>query len=164
MWWSHFCQYRRQREGYPLLLTCDGYGPHCYDFTVLRQAEQQRIIIAAFPSHTSSLLQPLDVAVFGPLKRAWKRIASTWLKENPGKAINRTSFPWMSRKAWKEGISVETIKAGFRATGIHPYNPDFVKTVKDKLLVSSSLSRVNLPAIKDDERMKQLQENLGLSP
>ena len=65
-----------------------------------------------------SLLQPLDVAVFGPLKRAWKRIAPTWFEGKiQAKRLTVPHSLWMSRKAWKEAISVETIKAGFRATG-----------------------------------------------
>jgi hypothetical protein len=147
-----------------LLLTCNGYGPHCYDFQVLRNAKEKRIVVAAFPAHTSSLLQPLDVAVFGPWKRSWKKLVSTWMKENPGKTINRTSFPRMSRLAWEEGITIETIKAGFRATGIHPYNRDFVASVEAKLRVSSSLTRSPLPVIDDTERLEQLKGNLGLSP
>lgn len=72
--WAHFLRFRRQEEGQPLLLTCDGYGVHCYDLEVLREAQQHNIIIAAFPAHTHtpSLLQPLDVSVFGPWKQHGK--------------------------------------------------------------------------------------------
>lgn len=163
-WWAHFQKYRRQSAGRPLLLTCDGYGAHCYDFNVLREAEQERIIITAFPSHTSSLLQPLDVAVFGPLKQAWKRTASVWFRENPGKVITRTSFPWMSRQAWKEGITVDTVKSGFKATGIWPFDVNFVSKVELKLRVSTALCTTALPIQKDEQREQSLRDRLGLSP
>src|SRR5947207_755068 len=51
------------------LIICDGHDSHIsaefVDF-----ANQNKIEIVLLPPHSSHLLQPLDVAVFGPLKKA----------------------------------------------------------------------------------------------
>lgn len=45
----------------------DGYGSHD-TYESLHYCEEHNIIPLTFPSHTTHLLQPLDVYVFQPLK------------------------------------------------------------------------------------------------
>lgn len=54
-------------NGGKLLLLFDGYGCHI-QLSLLVQMRDAGVVIFAFPSHTSHVLQPLDVAVFGPFK------------------------------------------------------------------------------------------------
>lgn len=45
--------------------------------------------------------------------------------------LRKSAFVNMLCSIWKEGLSEENIKSGFRATGIFPFNPDKYK--KDRL-------------------------------
>ena len=50
-----------------LLLVMDGYGSHV-QFRTLQLFKEINIFVIALPSHTSHVLQPLDVTIFGPYK------------------------------------------------------------------------------------------------
>jgi len=50
------------------LLICDGHGSHCTS-PFLKCAIENKIVIFVLISHSSHLTQPLDLSIFGPLKR-----------------------------------------------------------------------------------------------
>ena len=50
----------------------DGHLTHI-SAPVIEKALKQNIIILYFPPHVTDMLQPLDVACFGLLKREWER-------------------------------------------------------------------------------------------
>ena len=55
-------------EGQYRLLVCDGHDSHISG-SFMAHCLQNRIALRILPSHTSHLLQSLDVALFGPLKK-----------------------------------------------------------------------------------------------
>ena len=67
-WIKHFDRFSaRCQQGVYRLLIMDGYGSH-HTKEFLDFCEEKRIITLALPSHTTHLLQPLDICVFQPLK------------------------------------------------------------------------------------------------
>ena len=60
-------------EEHPLLLLFDGHVTHI-SIPVIREALNQQIVTLKFPPHVTDVLQPLDVAHFGPLKRKWEKL------------------------------------------------------------------------------------------
>ena len=64
----------------PVVLFLDGHRSH----TTLGLVEEVRvrgIVFYTFPPHTTHLLQPLDVGVFGPLKHVWSKILKEFKME-----------------------------------------------------------------------------------
>jgi hypothetical protein len=59
---------RTKAEGQHRLLICDGHDSHISG-SFIAHCLQNRIALLILPPHTSHLLQPLDVAIFGPLKK-----------------------------------------------------------------------------------------------
>src|SRR6266480_3308906 len=60
---------REKANGQTRVLICDGHGSHVTaDF--IRHCREHNIVLLILPPHSSHLTQPLDVAVFGPLKKA----------------------------------------------------------------------------------------------
>jgi hypothetical protein len=57
---------KRQNGRYRLLL-CDGYDNHI-SAQFVRFCIDNKIVLFLLPPHSSHLLQPLDVGVFGPVK------------------------------------------------------------------------------------------------
>ena len=57
-------------SGKPILLITDSHKSH-ETREVLVLAHQHQIILFSLPPHTTHKLQPLDVAIFGPLQNAW---------------------------------------------------------------------------------------------
>ena len=66
---------RNVSQGYHLLIL-NGHNSHCtYEFC--KFAESHKIIVICLPSHTTHVLQPCDVGVFGPLTSCWKSEVNT---------------------------------------------------------------------------------------
>jgi len=59
---------RTKANGQYRLLVYDGHDSHISG-SFIAHCLQNRIILLILPPHTSHLLQPLDVAIFGPLKK-----------------------------------------------------------------------------------------------
>lgn len=57
----------------PLLLLFNGHMTHI-SIPVIQRALEDNIIIVKFPPHVTNVLQPLDVACLGPLKRRWETL------------------------------------------------------------------------------------------
>ena len=77
------------------------------------------------PSHTSHLLQPLDVACFSLLKKAYSRLVENIARQCIFH-VDRADFLGMYKTARTQIFSKQTIKSGFRATGLIPFNPERV--------------------------------------
>ncbi|KAJ8318451.1 hypothetical protein KUTeg_003542 [Tegillarca granosa] len=60
--------------------------------------------------------------VFGPLKKEWRTITTTFHSETV-LSVSHANFFRLFNKAWVS-ISPEHLKNGFRSTGIYPWNPD----------------------------------------
>ena len=60
---------RDRANGQTRLLICDGHGSHVTG-GFISFCMENNIQLLVLPPHTSHILQPLDVAMFGPLKRA----------------------------------------------------------------------------------------------
>ncbi|KAJ3484161.1 hypothetical protein NLJ89_g12004 [Agrocybe chaxingu] len=112
---------RNKSNGYRLLIL-DGHNSHCtYEFC--KFAESKKIVIICLPSHTTHVLQPCDVGVFGPLATCWK---------------NQVVLAVARDKAFKP----ETIKNAWRKTGLVPFNRDAL----DDRVYEPSLNTTTRPA------------------
>lgn len=61
----------------PVLLIMDGHSSHI-TLKTIESAKTQNIDILLMPAHMSHLLQPLDLAIFSPLKGAYKKAYRDW--------------------------------------------------------------------------------------
>jgi hypothetical protein len=77
------------------------------------------------PAHSSHILQPLDVACFGPLKRGY----GTRVEGQARLGINhivKDDFLSLYYVAHIQAITEKNIKASFEAAGLVPSNPERV--------------------------------------
>lgn len=91
---------------------------------MIRYAKEHNIIIFCLPPHTTHEYQPLDVAVFGPLKRNWQEACHNFMQKNPGKVVTKYNFSSLLSEAWTKTMIPSTLSAGFRKCGIYPFNPE----------------------------------------
>lgn len=93
---------------------------------VLECCDQYNIDFLLLPPNATHLLQPLDVAFFAPLKKAWRAILTEWKLKNKG-CILKADFPRLLTKAIENIDNLEnTIRSGFKACGIVPLHPEAV--------------------------------------
>lgn len=121
----------------PLLLILDGHLSHTSLKTV-ELAVQENITILKLPPHCTDLLQPLDVACFAPLKVQYEKQLNDFMhKTGAREPLRKAAFVDMLCGVWRQGLSSDNVKAGFRATGIVPvdkskYSVDRLDPIKLK--------------------------------
>ena len=123
------------------MLIFDGRGSHLTQ-EFLDFCWQYRIRPFQLPSHTTYLLQPLDVGVFQSLKHKKEVRKQVFLG---AKEISRTDFfaffQWFHDKTFK---NPRIYKSAFRKTGLIPLNPQLVLS---KLKGYQALQRPKTPPL-----------------
>ena len=110
---------RRLSAESPILLLGDNLPSH-FSTLVIEECLKHNIIFITMPANATHLCQPLDVAVFGPLKRSWREILNRWRKDTRRKGtIPKTQFPGLLKQLC-ETLSSHNLKSGFRGTGLFP--------------------------------------------
>lgn len=110
------------------LLYFDGHSSHI-SIRIIQAALENNIKLIKFPSHMTDKIQPLDVCVFGPIKTAWDKILVSHGKTKIGMGptrLQKSEFGGLLGKLW-QSQSRNSIKSGFRSTGLFPLNTDLVK-------------------------------------
>ena len=72
----------------PILLLLDGHSSH-YNPEAVRLAKEKDVILFTLVPHTTHEMQPLDTAVFGPLKLHWQEACHDFVQSNPGRIITK---------------------------------------------------------------------------
>ncbi|KAI4466544.1 hypothetical protein MML48_2g00008645 [Holotrichia oblita] len=115
-----------RKSASPCLLLLDGHGSHVNSPEILETALQYDVHCLCLPSHTTHFLQLLNRSFFKPLKCYFKHAAIEWGVANPGKKFERRYFGLILQKAWAQAATVSTGSAGFRACGVHPFQPSAI--------------------------------------
>ena len=77
------------------------------------------------PAHSSNHLQPLNVSVFSPLKKAYGGLVKEKMQRGRNH-IDKFDFLKIYPEARKEAFTSDNIINAFRATGLIPFNPEEV--------------------------------------
>ena len=136
----------------PVILIMDSHATHLSP-EALKMAEENQIIIVTLPSHTTHLLQPLDVSVYRSLKAAWNNEIDGHMRHNPGKTPSRYDFHSLFNPSYEKSFTPQIIKAGFRKTGISPFNRN---AIAPEATMPSTVSERNQTENTQDELSLQI--------
>ena len=103
------------------LLIMDGHSSHI-TANVIAFCMQNAIDLMILPPHCSHILQPLDVGVFAPLKRALASETDAALRLSSS-YIPRIQWVEMYIRARAKAITTGNILAGWRGAGLLPLSP-----------------------------------------
>jgi hypothetical protein len=107
------------------MLILDGHGSHI-DIEFMWLCRQRRIHLLYLPAHASHLLQPLHLAPFSVVKSKYRHEIQALSLIDDAAPVKKERFISSYHKARIYGLSEQVIRAGSRATGLVPYNPDIV--------------------------------------
>jgi hypothetical protein len=110
---------RAKANGQYRLLICDGHDSHISG-SFIAYCLQNRITLLILPPHTSHLLQPLDVAIFGPLK---KRLTAALAHLNQAQLVRIQKIEWMDAYIRSETCIPNNVGSSWRGAGLFPLNP-----------------------------------------
>ena len=117
----------------PVLLVLDGHGSHI-TIDVIEHARSNDIHLLCLPSHTSHILQRLDIVVFKPFKSFFSKACRQYMAKNPGRVITEDIFASVVGSAIAQSHTPLNILGGFKKAGIFPFNPG---EVSDRQLAPS---------------------------
>ena len=119
-----FLPHVKDKPGKKILLG-DNLASH-FSIPVLEACKENNILFISLVPNSTHLLQPLDVCVFGPAKRVWRKVVEDWRKQARTKAgIPKSVLPSLLNKLCSQ-MPGDHLKSGFRACGILPLNPQQV--------------------------------------
>jgi hypothetical protein len=124
-WLKHFHKhtYARTKGGYRMIVL-DGHKSYI-SAAFEKYAKEHNIIPISLPSHSSHITQPLDVGCFSFLKRAYGTEIEKFVKGHITH-ITKVEFFIAFKAAYAKAITPENAKAGFRGSGLVPYDPESV--------------------------------------
>ena len=156
---------REKAGGKMRLLILDGHDSHTYStfFELLIGSTGNfighciinNIILMLLPPHTSHLTQPLDVAVFGPLKKAMAAQCHELIFTEVSR-IQKAEWLEAYVKARRRAFSASNILSAFRGAGLVPYCPS-------KVLNQVRTTSPSTPAPPPHEPQSPMQESTPLS-
>jgi hypothetical protein len=115
----------KARRKYRLLLV-DGYGSYLTE-EFLEYCYRHKILLGIYPPHSTYTLQPLDVVMFKPLSTAYSKKLATRLYKHQGLVpVTKADFFSLFWEAWASSFTVKNIFSSFKATGVHPFNPNVI--------------------------------------
>ena len=153
---EHFLKYVPTNKDEPLLLLYDEHSSHV-NVPLIEWAQKHNIILFLLPAHTSHLLQPLDVGVFGPFKVSYYNECRNYLRKHPGQIITRYDVCCLTANALSHTMIPGNIIGSFKRTGIYPFN---ASVVTDEQLAPST--SVNPP--KQHSHIDQCEQNTNVNP
>lgn len=107
------------------LLILDGHGSHI-DIEFMLLCRQHRIHLLFIPPHSSHVLQPLDLAPFLVIKTKYRFQIRELAALDDAAPVKKERFISSYHQARDQGLSPRVIRAGWKASGISPYNPQKV--------------------------------------
>ena len=75
----------------PVVLFVDGHHSHL-SLALVRKARERGVHLMCLPPHATHLLQPLDVGVYGPVKKTWQKIVKAYKMRTLAANITKEEF------------------------------------------------------------------------
>ena len=117
-------QTKERADCSPRVLISDVFATH-ETLEILEYCFANNIILCRLPSHTSQKLQPCDIAVFSPLKAAYRDNVER-LERGDVNTIGKEHFISLYCPARERAFTKRSILAGWSKAGLFPFNPDRV--------------------------------------
>lgn len=118
---EHFQKFTNASVNNRALLLMDNHSSHC-SFECVKYARENGISLLTFPPHLTNKIQPLDIGLYGPLKKALEIANKDRIDSNPKSVISLEELPGLTKKAFSAVFTQEKIKSSFQASGLWPVN------------------------------------------
>ena len=120
---KHFIKHTKCSKDRLVILILDNHDSHISVETVDLSQKNGITLLTPLP-HCSHKLQPLDRSVYGPFKTFYNQAANAFMVSHLGKTITIYDVEKLVGKADEQALTPRTIRSGFAASGIWPFNRD----------------------------------------
>ena len=75
---------------------------------------------------------------------------------NPNKVVTKFQFSSLFNKAWSKGMSIDNIYAGFKKTGVYPFDPEAIlKTFPESSSLADALEDGSRSSVDNSEDLQE---------
>jgi hypothetical protein len=141
-WFQHFIECISSHS--PAVLFMESQASHITP-EILSKASDNGIHLVTFPSHTTHLLQPLDVGVYKPLTKGWKKEVEKCLTEHSGAKPDRYDFNRVLHSAYRGVFQSTSACNSFAKTSLVPFNRDAVADEAIAPSLVKTIARMQMP-------------------
>ena len=120
---KHFIKHTKCSKDRPAILILDNHDSHV-SIETIDLFKENGVTLLTLPPHCSHNLQPLHQSVYGPFKTFYNQAANAFMVGHPGKTITIYDVAKLVGKADEQALTPRTIRSGFAASGIWPFNRD----------------------------------------
>uniref|UniRef100_A0A1B0DMQ7 DDE-1 domain-containing protein n=1 Tax=Phlebotomus papatasi TaxID=29031 RepID=A0A1B0DMQ7_PHLPP len=138
----------------PIIVFLDGHRSHL-TLQLSKLCRDNGIILVALYPNSTHILQPLDVAVFKPIKSRWKALKRQWRIDHNGEEVTKFNLPSILNMVIQENQMSSNVISGFRGTGLFPFNEDAVDYRK-------IIKRTSQSTLQQPENTDEVSENQNL--
>ena len=116
-----------------VVLFFDGHYSHL-SLPLIEKARSEGIILQCLPPNATHVLQPLDVGVFGPMKKAWKIVLQEYKLASAASCVDKSTFPKLLARLYERAFTRQHLVSAFKGTGLFPLNKAAIQcpTVNEK--------------------------------
>ena len=120
---KHFIKHTKRSKDRPVILILDNHDSHI-SIETIDLSKENGVILLTLPPHCSHKLQPLNRSVYSPFKTFYNQAANVFMVSHPGKTIIIYDVTELVGKADEQALIPRTVRSGFAASGIWPFNTD----------------------------------------
>lgn len=110
----------------PALLIVDNHESR-FSLRIIQYCIEHQLSLLLLCPNATHLMQVGDVSIHAPFKRELREQAGIFLHEHPHTSITKYHYAEIIKPAYMKAFSPINIQSGYKATGIHPFNPDIIK-------------------------------------
>ena len=123
---------------FPVVLYVDGHSCHM-TLPLMKFCKENLIQLVVLYPNATHIIQPLDVAVFRPLKESYRKVLRQWRVDNNVIDMKKSMFAPVLEMALDDRDFSKCIINGFRTCGLYPFNAN---AVNYKILSKKSKKKV----------------------
>jgi hypothetical protein len=116
------------------VLVVDGHGSHV-SIKFMYECEINNIRLFFLPPHTSHVTQPLDLTCFSPIKTRYRKDIQELAALDDSAKVKKERFISAYNKARIDSLTSRTIRNGFKAAGLVPFDPE--KALNSKFVIEA---------------------------
>jgi hypothetical protein len=108
----------------PVCLFIDGHKSHI-TLNVSTLCRENGIELIALYPNTTRITQPADVAVFGPIKKMWRKEVRNFQIKKVGEVVTKQVFASLLKNV-VDSVNPDNLRQGFRACGLYPFDENAI--------------------------------------
>ena len=108
----------------------DSHNSHTFNYQFLTLMNDNKIVVLAFPSHTTHAMWPFDDVPFAQLKTVWYEAMQLNVRSVCAKKLSKGEFFKIFVPCWKKAVTVLNIQAGFKHKEVWPVDRSAITDAK----------------------------------